>query len=330
MSPVERALEVIRNGGLVAIPTETVYGLAADASNEAAVRRIFAAKGRPADHPLIVHVASAEQLGDWAASVPPSAARLAETCWPGPLTVLVPRAAHVLPVVTGGRDTVGVRVPAHPLTTELLERFGGGVAAPSANRFGMVSPTTADHVRADLGDLVDYVLDGGPCPVGVESTIVDCTVVPAQILRPGGIPSEQIDELLGGDLAPASGPSRASGMLASHYAPNARVLLAESRAEASVLLADLEHAELVDRSADLVDYAQHLYADLRTADERGVPVIVAVLPPAAGLGHAIRDRLLKAASARELEFLVNTRELKFLVNTRELKFLVNTGGAASA
>jgi L-threonylcarbamoyladenylate synthase len=298
VSPVERALQVIRDGGLVAIPTETVYGLAADASNEAAVRRIFAAKGRPADHPLIVHVASAEQLGDWAASVPPSAALLAETCWPGPLTVLVPRAAHVLPVVTGGRDTVGVRVPAHPLTTELLERFDGGLAAPSANRFGMVSPTTADHVRADLGDLADYVLDGGPCPVGVESTIVDCTVSPAQILRPGGIPSEQIDELLGGDLAPASGPSRASGMLASHYAPNARVLLADSRAEASVLLADLEHAELIDRSDDLVDYAQQLYADLRRADERGAPIIVAVLPPAAGLGHAIRDRLMKAASTR--------------------------------
>lgn len=297
-NPVDRALEVLRAGGLVAIPTETVYGLAADASNEAAVRRIFAAKGRPADHPLIVHLASPGQLAHWAASVPPSAAMLADTCWPGPLTVLVPKATHVLPVVTGGRDTVGVRVPAHPLTLQLLERFGGGLAAPSANRFGMVSPTTADHVRADLGDLVDFVLDGGACPVGVESTIVDCTVSPAQILRPGGIPSEQIHELLGGDLAPASGPSRASGMLASHYAPSARVLLTETRAEASVLLADLEHAELVDRSDDLVDYAQQLYADLRRADGRGVPIIVAVLPPAAGLGHAIRDRLIKAAGAR--------------------------------
>jgi L-threonylcarbamoyladenylate synthase len=295
---VSHALQALRDGGLVAIPTETVYGLAADASNEAAVRRIFAAKGRPADHPLIVHVASAAQLADWASTVPPSAAVLAETCWPGPLTVLVPKAAHVLPVVTGGRETVGVRVPAHPLTLELLERFGGGLAAPSANRFGMVSPTTADHVRADLGDAVDFVLDGGPCPVGVESTIVDCTVSPAQILRPGGIPSEQIDELLGGDLAPASGPSRASGMLASHYAPRARVLLAESRAEAAVLMADLDHAELIDRADDLVDYAQHLYADLRVADERGATVIVAVMPTAAGLGHAIRDRLMKAASSR--------------------------------
>lgn len=296
--PVDRALEVIRAGGLVAIPTETVYGLAADASNDQAVRRIFAAKGRPVDHPLIVHVARPEQLAEWAAEVPPAAATLADTCWPGPLTLLVPKAAHVLPVVTGGRDTVGIRVPAHPLTTALLERFGGGLAAPSANRFGMVSPTTAQHVRDDLGDLVDHVLDGGACPVGVESTIVDCTVEPPQILRPGGIPSEQIEHLLGGHVASASGPSRASGMLASHYAPRARVILAESRAEAAVLVADLDGEELIDRTDDLVDYAQHLYADLRLADERGARVVVAVLPPAVGLGHAIRDRLAKAAAHR--------------------------------
>ncbi|MEN9646344.1 MAG: hypothetical protein RL238_3013 [Actinomycetota bacterium] len=295
---VDQALDVIRAGGLVAIPTETVYGLAADASNDAAVRRIFAAKGRPADHPLIVHVARPEQLGDWAAEVPTAAAVLADTCWPGPLTLLVPKAAHVLPVVTGRRDTVGVRVPAHPLTTELLERFGGGLAAPSANRFGMVSPTTAQHVRDDLGDLVDFVLDGGPCPIGVESTIVDCSVAPPQILRPGGIPSEQVAALLGGDLAEASGPSRASGMLASHYAPNARVILAESRAEAAVLVADLDGEELIDRTDDLVDYARNLYADLRRVDERGARLVVAVLPPAVGLGHAIRDRLAKAAAHR--------------------------------
>jgi L-threonylcarbamoyladenylate synthase len=294
--PVEHALTVIRAGGLVAIPTETVYGLAADASNEVAVQRIFAAKGRPADHPLIVHIASADELPRWASEVPVAAAALAEACWPGPLTLLVPRAAHVLSVVTGGRPTVGLRVPAHPLTTELLERFGGGLAAPSANRFGLVSPTTADHVRADLGTAVDYVLDGGPCPVGVESTIVDCTVAPPQILRPGGIPDEQIAELLHGNVATASGPSRASGMLASHYAPRARVLLAESRAEADLLAHDVEHTELIDRTADLVDYAQNLYADLRLADQRKARVIVAVMPPAAGLGHAIRDRLQKAAA----------------------------------
>ena len=297
LTPVERALEVLRAGGLVAIPTETVYGLAADASNEQAVRRIFAAKGRPADHPLIVHIASAEHLPHWASSVPTTAAVLADACWPGPLTVLVPKADHVLPVVTGGRPTVGVRVPAHPLTLELLERFGGGLAAPSANRFGKVSPTTAEHVRADLGDLVDYVLDGGPCPVGVESTIVDCTVTPAQILRPGGIPDEQIAALLRNDVAPATGPSRASGMLASHYAPTARVLLADSADEARQLAAAHPGSEVLDRTDDLVDSARHLYDDLRDADRRGVSVVVAVMPPALGLGHAIRDRLTKAAAA---------------------------------
>lgn len=293
---IERALEILRNGGLVAIPTETVYGLAGDASNEAAVRRIFAAKGRPADHPLIVHVAAAEQLGKWAASISPAAAVLAESCWPGPLTLLVQKAAHVLSVVTGGRETVGIRVPAHPLTTELLARFGGGLAAPSANRFGKVSPTTAAHVIADLGSRADYVLDGGACPVGVESTIVDCTVTPPQILRPGGIASEEINTILGGALAAADGASRAPGMLASHYAPNAHVVLAETTAEAAVISARTPGAWILDHSDDLGQYARSLYADLRSADERGIRTIIAVMPPAVGLGHAIRDRLTKATA----------------------------------
>lgn len=295
-SSIERALEILRNGGLVAIPTETVYGLAGDASNEAAVRRIFEAKGRPADHPLIVHVAAAEQLADWAATVPTAAAVLADTCWPGPLTLLVPKAVHVLSVVTGGRETVGIRVPAHPLTTELLTRFGGGLAAPSANRFGKVSPTTAAHVIADLGSRVDYVLDGGACPVGVESTIVDCSVEPSQILRPGGISSEEISELLNGALAAADGPSRASGMLVSHYAPSARVVLADTVGEATAVAARTPGAWILDHSDDLITYARNLYADLRGADERGVQTIVAVMPAAHGLGHAIRDRLTKAAA----------------------------------
>lgn len=292
---VDRALEVIRSGGLVAIPTETVYGLAADASNADAVRSIFAAKGRPADHPLIVHVATAVQLSDWAATIPPSAAVLADACWPGPLTLLVPRACHVLDVVTGGRSSVGVRVPAHPLTTELLTRFGGGVAAPSANLFGQVSPTSAAHVLADLDGIVHYVLDGGPCPVGVESTIVDCTVDPPQILRPGGIATEQIHALLDGAVAPTSGPSRAAGMLASHYAPRATVTLVESADEGRALVAQQADAWLLDHGDDLVAWARSLYADLRSADDRGIRSVIAVLPPAVGLGHAIRDRLTKAA-----------------------------------
>ena len=295
---VDEAVAVLRAGGLVAIPTETVYGLAADASNEAAVRRIFAAKGRPVDHPLIVHVADGAELCDWASSVPASAATLADACWPGPLTLVVPRGARVLPVVTGGRSTVGVRVPAHDLTLDLLRRLGGGVAAPSANRFGRVSPTTALHVQRDLGDAVDLILDGGPCPVGVESTIVDCTVDPPQVLRPGGIPADQIEALLTQGLAPAAGPSRASGMLASHYAPACEVLLADDAAHAIEIAALRLDAVVIGIDVDPVVYARQLYDWLRRADERGSGVVVAVLPPAAGLGHAIRDRLIKAAAAR--------------------------------
>ena len=298
MSPVDRALEILRNGGLVAIPTETVYGLAADASNPDAVRRIFAAKGRPADHPLIVHIATAEQLSHWARDIPATAARLATTCWPGPLTLLVPKAEHVLPIVTGGRNTVGVRVPAHALTTELLERFDGGLAAPSANRFGKVSPTTADHVRSDLGDLVDYVLDGGPCPIGVESTIVDCTVTPPQVLRPGGIPIEDVAALLEGSLGAVSGPSRASGMLESHYAPSCPVFLAQSEDEVRNLVTQHPGCVTVGLGVDLPTYARGLYEWLRAADREQRPSIVALMPSPEGLGHAIRDRLRKASSPR--------------------------------
>lgn len=302
--PVGRALSVIRAGGLVGMPTETVYGLAADAANDHAVQRIFRTKGRPDHHPLIVHLGSAEQMLDWAKNVPAAAVRLADTCWPGPLTVLVPKADTVSDVVTGGRDTVGLRVPAHPMALDLLRRFGGGLAAPSANKFGQVSPTTAAHVASDLGSAVDFVLDGGPCPIGVESTIVDCTVSPAQILRPGGIPNEAIAELLDGlggvdgrgdDL----GPSRASGMLSSHYAPRCRVEIVETISSADQRAESLralgQHVDVIDPSSDLTLAAHQLYVWLRNADERGIDTVVAVMPPPRGLGHAIRDRLRKAA-----------------------------------
>ncbi len=303
---IDAAVAVLRAGGLVAIPTETVYGLAADASNERAVRRIFAVKGRPADHPLIVHVAEPAALSVWSSAVPDTAILLADACWPGPLTLLVPRAAHVLDVVTGGRPTVGVRVPAHPLTAELLRRSAAagmsGLAAPSANRFGRVSPTTAAHVRADLGTDVDLVLDGGPCPIGVESTIVDCSVDPPQVLRPGGIPTEQIHELLAGRLAAPTGPRRASGMLTSHYAPRCRVLLVETvdrAAEAAGAATSIgERVATIGLGIDDVHYAQHLYDWLRAADRDGIDTVIALLPPATGLGHAIRDRLSKAAADR--------------------------------
>ena len=297
--PIDEAVTVLRRGGLVGMPTETVYGLAADASNASAVRSIFAVKRRPVDHPLIVHIASAQHMTHWSRSVPESAAILAVACWPGPLTVLVPKAPHVLSEVTGGRDTVGLRVPAHPMALDLLARFGRGVAAPSANRFGQVSPTTAAHVHADLGDDVDYVLDGGPSPIGVESTIVDCTVSPPQILRPGGIANEEIERLLGTASNDVSGPSRASGMLASHYAPRAIVEIVESRGEAderaASVIADGRRVDVLDPTTDLVVAAQQLYAWLRDADDRGLEVVVAVLPRPVGLGHAIRDRLRKAA-----------------------------------
>jgi L-threonylcarbamoyladenylate synthase len=301
---VDRAVRVLRRGGLVAIPTETVYGLAADADDPLAVRRIFSVKARPLDHPLIVHVHRPAELDRWAVDISPDATTLATTCWPGPLTVVVHRAPRVIDGVTGGRDSVAVRVPAHPMTLELIERFGGGLAAPSANRFGAVSPTTAEHVLADIGTLLDpardMILDGGATKVGLESTIVDCTVDPPQVLRPGGIPDEHIAAIIGRSLAPTTGPSRASGMLESHYAPRCRVRTVARRADADAIASTARAGavEVLDLTDDLVAYAHELYARLRDADARHVEVVVAVLPPPSGLGHAIRDRLLKAAAAR--------------------------------
>ena len=301
---IDDAVAALVAGGLVALPTETVYGLAADAEQPDAVRRVFTTKGRPADHPLIVHIAGADAIDGWARDLPDAAAVLAEACWPGPLTMLLRRGPRTGEWVTGARDTVGIRVPAHAATLAVLERFGGGVAAPSANRFGKVSPTTAQHVLDDLGSLLDpakdRILDGGPCRVGVESTIVDLTVRPPQILRAGAIDVDTIERLLGTRVAAAAGPSRAAGMLAAHYAPDCRVVLAESATDA-VQLADEARRDgarvsILDRTDDLVVAAQRLYDDLRSADRAAVDVLVVRLPPARGLGHALRDRLAKAAA----------------------------------
>ena len=298
---VDRAVAAIERGGLVAIPTETVYGLAADATNPAAVRRIFEIKGRPAGHPLIVHLADAAQLDDWTRDVPAGARTLVALAWPGPLTVLLPRSDRVLDEVTGGRTSVGLRVPAHPLTVELIRRTRP-LAAPSANRFGSVSPTTAAHVLADLGDRLDpdldVILDGGACPIGVESTIVDFCVDPPQILRAGGVPPEQVEALLGSDLADVSGPSRASGMLESHYAPSCPVLLVDTREQADAESQVQPGSVVIDLTDDIAEYARTLYSSLRAADDAAASCVIAVLPPAAGLGHAIRDRLVKAAAPR--------------------------------
>lgn len=303
---VDDAVDALLAGGLVAIPTETVYGLAAIADRPEAVRRIFETKGRPSDHPLIVHVGGADALDGWVGDVPAAATVLAAACWPGPLTMLLPRGPRTGDAITGGRAAVGVRVPAHPLTLAVLDRLGSGVAAPSANRFGKVSPTTARHVLDDLGHLLDpgrdRILDGGACQVGVESTIIDLTTDPPQLLRAGAIDAETITRLLDTAVAPAGGPSRAAGMLSSHYAPDCRVLLAESVEEFDRLLsqarADGAEVAALDRTGDLIVAARLLYDDLREADRSGVDVLVVRLPPAAGLGHALRDRLTKAAAGR--------------------------------
>jgi len=311
---IARAAETLRRGGLVAFPTETVYGLGADAGNPAALARLYAVKGRPGNHPVIVHVGAPSQLADWAADVPEAALRLGDALWPGPLTVVVRRAARVPDAVTGGGDTVGVRVPDQPVALALLRRFGGGIAAPSANRFGRVSPTTADDVRADLGDDVDLVLDDGPCAVGVESTIVDCTGDHLAILRPGGVTRERIEEVSGRPVGTRSdGLVRAPGTLKSHYAPEATVLIVgpdELAARARALIAagqrvavlgpeasvDLPSGVIVlDTPGDTDEYARVLYARLREVDRRGVDVLLAVPPADAGVGVAVADRLRRAA-----------------------------------
>jgi L-threonylcarbamoyladenylate synthase len=299
------------------MPTETVYGLGADAANETAVRRIFAAKGRPTDHPLIVHLASADRIDAWAEAIPETARALAAAFWPGPLTLVLRRRPEVLLAVTGGLPTVALRVPDHPIARELLDAFGGGIAAPSANRFAGVSPTSAADVVAELGDVVDFVLDGGPCRVGVESTIVDLSHGPPQLLRPGGVTREQLEATLGASLPIRSdGAVRAPGQHPLHYAPTALVELVTStdlkgRAEAWLAAGRRVGILTLDGTTSTVASAHPLslppadrggaaglYAALRQADRLGLEVILAVPPARVGLGLAIADRLERAAGPR--------------------------------
>jgi L-threonylcarbamoyladenylate synthase len=279
-----------------------VYGLGADAANAQAVRRLFAVKGRPADHPVIVHVARAAQLDDLARDVPDLARRLADAFWPGPLTIVVRRNPdRVVSEVTGGLDTVGVRVPDHPVALELLEAFGGGVGAPSANRFGRVSPTTAAHVRADLGNDVRRILDGGPSRVGVESTIVDVTGVHPVVLRVGGIPEARVAEIAGAPVGlRVDGEVAAPGTLPSHYAPNARVELVrahEMHEQAERRRTDGLTVGVIEPPDDVDEYARVLYQRLRDLDRAGVDVILAVVPSdREGMGAAVADRLRRAAA----------------------------------
>lgn len=310
---LEEAIVELKLGRLVAFPTETVYGLGADGLNAAAVAQIFRAKGRPQDHPLILHLAEVSELDRYVEVVPPAARRLADVLWPGPLTLVLPKAAIVPDVVTGGRATVALRVPLHPLARALIRGVGHPLAAPSANRFGRVSPTSADHVRADLGDIDIALLDGGPASVGIESTIVDCSEGAPVILRSGGVSQETLEEVLGAPVPlRTEGSVRAPGMHASHYAPRARVVaLAPDEVvgfvgathEPFVLLAAEAHAvphgsRCLVLPADAATRARELYATLRSLDESGASLIAIELPAAKGLGLAVADRVRRAAAPR--------------------------------
>ena len=294
---IDRALEILRNGGVIGFPTETVYGLAADASNSVAINRIFDIKGRPRNHPLIVHLDSLAEARLWSADWSASAEILGALFWPGPLTVIVTKALTVHLEVTGGLETLALRVPNHAVALEVLRGLEGGIAAPSANKFGKVSPTTAEHVLADLGSEVDYILDGGPCSIGLESTIVDCSAHTIQILRPGGISSELISQVLP-ITEHMTGPSRAPGMLESHYAPTCRLTVVADMNEAQSLLgthAATQQVRIIDGSSDPTLFATQMYSQLRQCDDDGIDQAIVVLPSPKGIGSAIRDRLLKAA-----------------------------------
>ena len=284
------------NGGIIGMPTETVYGLAARALDEHAVHRVFDVKGRPRNHPLIVHLADAGVASHWGV-LNAEAGILSRSFWPGPLTLLLPRTELVPDWVTGGRDTVALRVPSHPLCAELLSICDDGIVAPSANRFGGVSPTTASHVVEDLGSEVDLVLDGGPCAVGVESTIVECIGVP-QVLRPGLVSAAEIGGLVGEVWRTSTGDARAPGMLSSHYAPRATVVLVDDLESARRIAAESEGRCAVIWHEDVAEYARAMYAELRRFDDESMDIVVAVLPPDEGVGSAVRDRLGKASAPR--------------------------------
>jgi len=311
---IARAVRLLRAGELVAFPTETVYGLGADASNPEAVARIFSAKGRPADHPVIVHLWSSFQVEDWAREFPPQGRRLAAAFWPGPLTLVLPRASRVPDVVTGGQDTVALRVPSHPVARALLEAFGGGIAAPSANRHGRVSPTRAAHVHEELGDRVGMILDGGECEVGLESTIVSLAGPQAQLLRPGKVARAELEQVIGPLAQLSRDAPRVPGSMKSHYAPATPVELIERGAAESrcaelggqaivAVLAQRMRPEglegVVWRKAETgaAAYGHDLYADLRALDAVGASRILVERVPASAEWTAVRDRLERAAAA---------------------------------
>lgn len=314
---IKKAVTILQQGGLVAFPTETVYGLGADAKNSAAVERIFSAKGRPVDHPVIVHLANGDQLKNWVQEITSAAQKLAQYFWPGPLTLVLPRAKSVLDCITGGQETIGIRIPQHPIAQKLLQAFGDGIAAPSANRFGHISPTRAEHVWQELDDAVDLILDGGECEVGIESTIVDVSSKIPRILRAGVITASQISAVLGVDVeinnTADNNTPRTSGMLLSHYAPQTvlklikkeklqnNVIQLTTNNKTVVVLASqsskIIHPNLhwITMSIDPAIYAHELYAKLRAADQLGCAMILVEDVPNTEMWFAVRDRLQKAA-----------------------------------
>ena len=315
MTAIKDAVAVLRTGGLVAFPTETVYGLGADASNPDAVTKIYAAKGRPRSHPLIVHLHDVSALPGWAREIPPHAERLAARFWPGPLTLIFKRTPQVLDLVTGGQDTVALRVPSHPIAQALLREFGGGIAAPSANRYGRVSATTAEHVRSEFGRAVECVLDGGASDVGIESTIVDVSGAEPVLLRPGAILLSDLERAAGASVAPRSASSpRASGTHEKHYAPQTPLLVVESdlllelaasmtRQGSPIAVLSRSFAQPLTKNVtwiaapkDAAGYAHDLYANLRRLDHSGSSAILVEQPPLEPEWAAIHDRLTRAAA----------------------------------
>ncbi len=311
---IEQAVVLLRAGKLVAFPTETVYGLGADASKVSAIRAVFAAKQRPADHPLIVHLADMAAVKHWTDVVPGEAWRLAEVFWPGPLTLVLPRAEHVPSELTGGQDTVALRVPSHPIALRLLNAFNGALVAPSANRFGRLSPTTAAHVHDELGDAVDLILDGGQCAIGIESTIVSFRQGRAVILRPGAVTAKQIEDTLHSEIAvPTQSSPRVPGSLASHYAPRTPLKIAteddmenflrRESANGPVAVLARRNRPQGTRAAlwqvapsSPTEYARQLYWLLRRMDDAGCQLIVVESVPEMPEWAAIGDRLMRAAA----------------------------------
>ncbi len=316
---IAKAVDLLHQGRLVAFPTETVYGLGADAGNAKAVTGIFKAKGRPADHPLIVHIASPAQLSDWASTVPETAQRLAKRFWPGPLTLILKKRPEVANEITGGQDTVGLRIPDNPVALRLLRAFAGGIAAPSANRFKRVSPTQAAHVAEELDGRVDLILDGGPCRVGVESTIIDLSGTTPLLLRPGRISKAEIEQELQCELTVISNTNndtpRAPGQMAVHYAPmtSTRLIPSERLDESIRQLTDqgkkigllaYQFESKPSASVTMIhlpkspdDYAQGLYSALRELDRLGLDTILVEQAPESNEWYAVNDRLKKAAAA---------------------------------